>query len=251
MRITRALATVAAVTALAVGCVACAGGGTVGERALPSVSPSGPRLVYVAIGASESVGIGADDPIRQAWTAVFYRLALPRAAVFVNLGIPGATVADALRRQVPEAVSLHPDVVTVFLNANDLIGGVPVSTYRSELTSLLRRVRDGGRAVVLVANLPSLRSLPRFAGCPAASPCEGSPRSGPALDATVRAYDAAVAAAAARAGAIVVDLHAVGAAIDRSGDAGDFVAADGFHPNAAGHRLIADAFVRAYRRIAA
>jgi acyl-CoA thioesterase I len=235
--------------AVAVCCAGCAGGGgTVGNRVLPSVSPSGPRLTYVAIGASESVGVGADDPIRQAWAAVFYRTALPRAAVFVNLGIPGATVADALRREVPEAVSLRPDVVTVFLNANDLIARVPVRTYQSELTSLLGQVRGGGRTTVLVANLPPLDSLPRFQACPAARPCEGSPLSGPAIDAAVREYNAAIAAAARRTGSTVVDLYRIGTAISREGSSGDFVGPDGFHPNAAGHRLIAGAFADAYRR---
>ena len=41
---------------------ACTGArATVGNRVLPSVSPSGPAFTYVAIGASETAGVGADD----------------------------------------------------------------------------------------------------------------------------------------------------------------------------------------------
>src|SRR5205807_9389393 len=118
-------------------------------------SPSGPAAVYVAVGASESVGIGAQDPGSQAWTQVFYRTALPRAAVFVNLGIPGATVAQALGEEVPQALASHPNVVTVWLNANDLIKGVPAATYGTELRSLLVRRRSTG-AYVLLATTPPL-----------------------------------------------------------------------------------------------
>jgi len=108
---------------------ACSGGRRiVGGSVVPEVSPAGRPMTYVAIGASETVGIGADDPIREGWAYVFYRTALPRAATFVNLGIPGATVADALGREVPEAVGIHPDLVTVWLNVNDIVAGVPPGT---------------------------------------------------------------------------------------------------------------------------
>src|SRR4051794_15124063 len=78
----------------------------------------GPPVTYVAVGASESVGVGTDDPLREAWPQVLYRNALPRRTVFVNLGIPGATVERALTDEVDQAVALSPTVVTVWLNVN-------------------------------------------------------------------------------------------------------------------------------------
>src|SRR5439155_3713731 len=48
--------------------------------ARPSATPSAAPLVYVAVGASESVGVGASDPLRNAWPQVFYRTALPPSA---------------------------------------------------------------------------------------------------------------------------------------------------------------------------
>ena len=62
----------------------------------PARTRAGDPGVYVAVGASETVGAGADSPVTEAWPQLFYRVALPRAAVFVNLGIPGATVAEAI-----------------------------------------------------------------------------------------------------------------------------------------------------------
>jgi lysophospholipase L1-like esterase len=115
----------------------------------------------VAIGASETLGFGADDPVRQGWTQVFYRTALPRATTQVNLGIPGATVQEALEREVPEARQLHPDVVTVWLNVNDLLEGVSPSAYEDQLRILLSDLRGNGGPTVLVANTPPLDLLPR------------------------------------------------------------------------------------------
>ncbi|TMD86438.1 MAG: SGNH/GDSL hydrolase family protein, partial [Chloroflexi bacterium] len=90
---------------------------------LPSASAPVP-VVYAAIGASETYGIGATDRYRQAWPQVFFNDVLPRSAVLYNFGIPGATTAQALQDEVPAAIAAHPTVVTVWLNVNDLIRGV-------------------------------------------------------------------------------------------------------------------------------
>jgi lysophospholipase L1-like esterase len=133
-----------------------------------------PPLVYVAVGASESAGVGATDPLRNAWTQVFYRTALPRSTVFVNMAISGSTVADALVAQVPNAVALSPNVVTVWLNVNDILHGVTPASYESDLTRLVTSLRRGGATKVLVANTPPLDDLPAYRAClPGAPPVQG------------------------------------------------------------------------------
>src|SRR5260370_21708240 len=98
---------------------ACAGGsksrpgGTAPKSSPPSNS-------YVAIGASETQGLGTDNHLRQAWPQDVFR-ALPPGYTFVNFGIDGATVADALAQELPLARTLHPAVATVSLNVNDLL----------------------------------------------------------------------------------------------------------------------------------
>jgi len=226
--------------------------------ATPKPTPSTPPLVYVAVGASESVGVGATDPHRNAWTQVFFRTALPRSAVFVNMAVPGSTVAEALAGQVPDAVALSPGVVTVWLNVNDILHGVTPTLYEADLTRLVTALRRGGATKVLVANTPPLDDLPAYRAClPGATATRGVPCPVPAapvgavpapatLDAVVDAYNAAIARVAAATGAVLVDLHAAGLAARANGTEASLVSSDGFHPSDAGHVLVAKAFTAVY-----
>jgi lysophospholipase L1-like esterase len=215
---------------------------------------STPQVVYAAIGASETYGIGATDRYRQAWPQVFFNDALPRSAVLYNFGIPGATTAQALHDEVPAAVAVHPTVVTVWLNANDLIRGVSPADYGAQLRQLLHALRRGGQTQVLVANTPDLGQLPAYRAClpnaPAGGPACMIPTAQvpapPALAATVAAYNAAISSAAKQEGATLVDLHLNGVQISQHPE---WLSADGFHPNAQGYAVIAKLFEDAYRRL--
>ncbi len=215
----------------------------------PPPAASGPQVVYVAVGASETAGVGSDQPLREAWPQVLFRTALPPSTVFVNLGIPGATVATALWDELPQALELAPALVTVWLNVNDLLTGVAPADFERDLGTLVRGLRRGGSTRVLVANVPPLDRLPAYLACrpappPGSPPCDlERPVPGPdALNRAVDAYNAATARVTTREGALLVDLHAVGLAARRSGTEASLVSADGFHPSTAGHAAVAAAF---------
>src|SRR5689334_18226031 len=95
--------------------------------------------LYVAVGASDAVGVGARRPRTDAWPRLLYRRAFPRSTQFVNLGVSGATAASALAGQVPRAERLAPDVVTVWLVVNDVIAGVALDDYEAALDELVGR----------------------------------------------------------------------------------------------------------------
>jgi acyl-CoA thioesterase I len=209
----------------------------------PSVSP--PPLVYAAVGASETVGVGAQDPRSQAWPVVFFRTALPPTAVLYNLGISGATTEAALTGELPAALSVRPALVTVWLNVDDLAAGVSAADYEARLGQLVHALRRDGAAQVLVANTPYLDRLPLYRACLART--QRCPFAGPvpqpaALNAAVDAYNAAIARVATREGATLVDLHAAGEVPDAHPD---WVGTDGFHPSAVGHAAIAATFAAA------
>lgn len=193
------------------------------------------RFVYVAVGASDTTGVGLLDPAREAWPHVFRRAVLPEDAEYTTVGVPGSTVEAALQAQVPKALARQPTLVTVWLNVNDLTRFVPPAGYEAQLRELVRRLRRGGRTTVLVANTPVLDQLPAVARLGL------SPET---VNAAVDSYNAAVDRVVEAEGAVLVDLHAE--RFDPS-----YVGADGFHPSAAGHLAVAAVFAAAYERAAA
>jgi acyl-CoA thioesterase-1 len=224
----------AVLTAVGAGCAAD------GSVVAPPVTYDGPPPVYVAVGASEAIGAGADRPLVEAWPQVLYRDNLPPDTVFVSMAVSGSTVAEASRDQLPQALELEPTLVTVWLNVNDLLEGVPVEDYEAQLGALVAGLRREGRARVLVANTPPLDELPAYTA--------GSGTRFPPADEVVAAvaeYNAAIERVVAREGAALVDLHATGLAARREGTADDLVSGDGFHPSTAGHARVAQAFAAA------
>src|SRR4051812_14949458 len=215
----------------------CSGSGRPPAPAV-SADDQGRPVTYVAVGASESVGVGTDDPLREAWPQLLYRNALPRRTVFVNLGIPGATVQRALADEADQAVALKPTVVTVWLNVNDIAALVPASVYEQQLDALVSRLRKGGAGRVLVANTPPLDRLPAVnrLDLPSAS-----------VNRVVDEYNAAIGRVVAKNGAVLVDLHQAGLDARAAGREATLVSADGFHPGAAGHQAVADAFATALK----
>jgi len=227
---------------------ACTSGGAPSPPRASDGDPS-PRTVYVAIGASETAGVGTQDPFRQAWPRVFWRTALPAGTVFYNFGIPGATVQQALTEELPFALKTRPTIATVWLNANDLIAGVRPAAYGRQLFELVSALRRHGRTQVLIANTPELDTLPAYLECrdgvSSATSCPSGGVPEPArVTAAVERYNQVIGGVASRTGAVVVDLHAFG---DVPDEHPDWISSDGFHPSALGYQHVAMAVAKAMR----
>jgi acyl-CoA thioesterase-1 len=206
--------------------VAISGAGLVACASAPEPPE---RLVYLALGASDAAGIGA-DPLTRGYAFEIAEELDERIEVVLlaNLGVPGAITA-----QLDEALELfletdvEPGLVTVWTGANDIIRGEDADDFEDELEEILERLRDRTDGVIAVANIPDLTELPRF-------------RDDPDEDVTqerVEAFNEAIAAQAMDYDALLVDLHGEGVEDDLVSDE------DGFHPNNEGHRQIADRFL--------
>lgn len=232
---------------------ACSPGGSARTAAQVPVTGDGPAIIDVAVGASETVGAGTEDRLRSAWPQVLYTTALPRGAVFYNFGIPGATVAEAIASELPEALAVHADLATVWLNVNDLLAGVTPNAYEAHLDELVHALRRNGHTRVLVANTPWLDQLPAYLACRPDAPLTAQPCGLPsdlalapdALDTLVDQYNVAISQVVVREGAELVDLHAFGEVPVLHPE---YVSQDGFHPSEAGHVAIAKAFAAVLRR---
>src|SRR5690348_1886382 len=120
-------------------------------------------FTYVAIGASDAFGVGTDDPAEDNWPTVLSHL-LGSDAHLINLGIPGETVAEARRTELPVALDAKPALVTVWLGVNDIVQSVSIPEYESQLEALLRALQQQTHARVFVGNIPDLTLLSFFAG---------------------------------------------------------------------------------------
>src|SRR5690348_6103284 len=119
--------------------------------------------IYVAIGASETFGTGADRPATQNWPSDL-SAHLPQGTQVVNLGIPGITAPQALQSELPEALDAKPNLVTVWLGTNDIANQVTLDDYQQSLDSILTQLAQNGHPHVAVANIPDLTLLPYFYG---------------------------------------------------------------------------------------
>lgn len=120
-------------------------------------------ITYVAIGASDTFGIGTDDPYDDNWANDLAILLGPNHVHLINVGIPSITIHDVLAIELPIAVDAHPDLVTIWLGVNDIAANVPVSSYAPDLDTLFRRLHASSPHVrIAIANIPDLTLLPYF-----------------------------------------------------------------------------------------
>jgi lysophospholipase L1-like esterase len=208
--------------AVCLGLAACAG-------SEPPAPPA--RIVYLALGASDAQGVGA-EPLTRGYV---YRIAaeLDRRVdqVFLaNLGIPGGdTAAIAGGTGLFFEAEAAPDLVTVWTGPNDLIRGGDADGFEDALAPIFERLRDANEAAVIVAaTVPDLTRLPRFR----AEPDEDVTRE------RIEEFNAAIEEQAEDYGVLVVDLYGEPVADELVSEE------DGFHPNDEGHRRIAARFLR-------
>ncbi len=199
---------------------------------------SAPRpKVYAALGASDSVGVGADRPESEGWVPRVHA-ALPADTRLLNLGISGATLEEIVRDELPPAVDARPRWVTLWAGVNDLRGRVPLPEFQAQLEQTLAAFEGvQPRPTVLVLNVPDLRQLPAFRGVDPAL-----------IDATVRAWNTAIADAARRHEAILVDLYREWPEL---AEHPEYISADGFHPSSRGYARISDLVIGNVREHAA
>lgn len=196
--------------------------------------PSGVALRYVAIGASDTVGAGVANPLEEGWVSVLHD-ALPDGTQLLNLGVNGMRLEEALAQSVPVALDARPDVVTVWLAANDLNSGVPLADYQRDLGLLLNALDGTGARWILVGNLPDLVTLDVF-GRRAGTPDQ--------VRAELALWNKAIATAVADHHASLVDVFAASSAY---ADHPEYVSFDGGHPSAAGYARLAEIFGAALR----
>ena len=176
-------------------------------------------LLYVALGDSAALGLGARRP-ETGYVGILADAVAARTGRHVrvrNLAIDGATLGVVLRDELGRLEGLEPDLVTLGIGANDIWTFDP-ERFRSEYTRICDALPPG----TLVAELPSFSVLP--------------------VARRARAANRIIHEVAEAHGFWVAPLYAmtgVGGVVDAVLGA----AGDRFHPNDRGHRRWADAFL--------
>jgi len=168
--------------------------------------------VIVAFGDSLTAGLGV--AAEEAWPALIEARLRREGYPYrvVNAGVSGDTTAGGVRR-VDWVLRNRPEVAVVALGANDGLRGLSTDAMRANLGTIVERLRAAG-ARVLVAGM------------------EVPPNYGAAY---ARAFRAVFPDVARQGGATLMPFLLDGVAADPR-----LNQPDGIHPNAAGHRAIAE-----------
>ncbi|SRR5581483_2167093 len=168
--------------------------------------------VIVALGDSLTAGYGVAP--EAAWPALLQTRLLGEGYAYrvVNAGVTGDTTAGGLRR-VDWLLRLRPEIAIVALGANDGLRGLPLDAMRENLRAIVARLRAAGVRVLLAG----IRIPPNYG------------------DDYTRRFRAVFPDVARETGVPAIPFLLDGVA----GDAA-LNQADGIHPNAAGHRVMAE-----------
>lgn len=186
------------------------------------------QFTYVAIGASDTFGIGTSDPYMDNWPTDLSEK-LGQKVHLINLGIPGITLNEALGLELPVALDSHPQLITIWLGVNDIADKVAIPNYSRDLDFLLSRLKSQApSAQVLIANIPDLTLLPYFASYNQQE-----------LQRTIAEFNQTIAREALQHHVLLVDMSQQNYNLR---DHPEFISGDGLHPTDLGYVKIAELF---------
>jgi acyl-CoA thioesterase I len=189
--------------------------------------------LYVALGDSFTAGTGCRDG--EAWPERLtsgLRARNPQLELR-NLAVEGATSEEVLA-QLPEAIELEPDLVTVVCGANDVLRSTrpDAHAYARRLASILGRLQDANPIVrIITATAPERWDF-----------LELGPRTRARVECGVARFNRATRGVADAYGVPCLEV-AGHPGLGR----GENFCADGLHPSALGHARAARGFAALLR----
>jgi lysophospholipase L1-like esterase len=185
---------------------------------------------YIALGDSLTAGRGDLDKQGQpiGWARRLSGLLGDRTGVayeFTNLAVDQATISDVLANQMPVLLGKHPELVTISTGINDIRGAFSKDEYAARIDGAFADAITTGATVAtmtlpnIVANFPIPKEMRDIA-----------------RGLMVELNDA-IRCAAHVHGVLLIDSWYADEVAEPA-----FWSADGMHPNAHGHQLIAGAF---------
>jgi acyl-CoA thioesterase-1 len=188
------------------------------------------QITYVALGASDAVGVGSNRPGSQGYVPLI-AARLQKGSHMIDLGISGIQLHAALNQELPLALGTNPNLITIWLVTNDFVADVPYDQYMHDLNSFLQQLRAGTKALIVIANLPDLTRLPLFK--------RQSEAAREKMITKIELWNAMLARIAARYQVKLVDLFSHQSQLTNHPD---YISSDGFHPSPVGYVQLANFF---------
>ena len=182
---------------------------------------------YAALGDSFTAGRDSVDAERWADLLAAAMRRVNPGLRYENLAVDGATSAEVLDEQIEPALELGPDFLTVICGANDVLLSTrpDVAGYAERIDRILGRLRDGApEAMLVTATAPEGWHFMRL-----------RPRTEARLVEATTELNEVTRAAAARHEVLCLPV----AGHEALREPATF-SADGLHPSAIGHRLVAE-----------
>jgi hypothetical protein len=132
---------------------ACSSHSAGGARAATRSAPR--EEVMVTMGAIETSNLDLSADRRDTWTQIAFDRLLPDGSVLADLADENVTAERVIETQLPELETLHPDIVTIWVESADVRLVTPPTTYRAELTQLVDGARVAGARHVLLLTPPA------------------------------------------------------------------------------------------------
>ena len=178
-------------------------------------------VVYVALGDSTGVGVGAREGGYVARLFERIKMERPRSSL-TNLCVSGATTEDVLLDQIGAAITASTTLVTLGIGINDVGRGVSVERFARNYEEIIKRIRAKTNAPIIVTNLPDVSLAPVV---PALMRDE--------LRSRLTLFNRRIEEIAARYGLLVVDAYQ--ATHEVIPQHPEFFSSDGFHPSDIGY----------------
>jgi lysophospholipase L1-like esterase len=196
--------------------------GPSGHEVVTGTGPRG-RVVstYVALGDSFTAGRESIEADRWADQLAAGLRAVSPGLVYRNLAVDGADSSEVLE-QLPEALALEPDLVTVICGANDVLltSRPDVEGYERRFSEILERLREEApEAAILTATAPESWHF-----------MELRPRTKARLVKALSDLNAVTRSVAARNRVPCINVASHPGLTDRAN-----FSADGLHPSTLGH----------------
>ncbi|CAF1180376.1 unnamed protein product [Adineta steineri] len=197
-------------------------------------------LKYIALGASDAVGVGTLQPTKDGWVPKL--ASLVNAQQTMNLGRSGSTLRDAMKEQLPKVLDQDPTIITIWLAVNDfnqqIFNPSILTNYKSDLNKMLSQLRTKltKDIRILVGNIPDLSQVNIYTSF-------GIPKE--LLSVRVKEWNDAINDIVQKNQCELVDLFAYWKELASHPE---YISFDGFHPSSDGYTRLAEIFYQQYSK---